>query len=234
MIDEAIGGVEVLGRFVIVRHRSTRVTDDAVIAVADGNHDARPEEVVIGILLLRVHDKPKLLQYFFREHRSFDIVNETIPSAISEAYAAFFDEIFTPTIACVCIGGACFVILVMDIGDVVLLNVFVGREHSFALLVLLMLFGCAFARIFLNINVKLICKDADRFREIDVLLLLDESDSITTFATTETMPCVEHWVDMERWRFFMVQRAATLELTTRRLQVGIIRDNVVDVHLSVD
>jgi hypothetical protein len=97
-----------------------------------------------------------------------------------------------------------------------------------------MLFGCAFARIFLNNYVKLIRKDADRFREIDVLLLLDERDGITAFATTETMPCIEHGVDMERRRFLMVQRAATSELTTRRLQVGIIRNNVVDVHLSVD
>ena len=97
-----------------------------------------------------------------------------------------------------------------------------------------MLFSCAFARIFLNSYVKLIRKDADRFREIDVLLLLDERNGITTFATAETMPCVEHGIDMERRRFFMVQRAATLELTTGRLQVGIIRNNVVDVHLSVD
>jgi hypothetical protein len=122
----------------------------------------------------------------------------------------------------------------MDVGNVVLLDILISREHSFALLVLLMLFGCAFARIFLNSYVKLIRKDADRFRKIDVLLLLDESDGITAFAATETMPGVEYGVDMERRRFLMVQRAATLELTTRRLQVGIIRNNVVDVHLSVD
>jgi hypothetical protein len=39
---------------------------------------------------------------------------------------------------------------------------------------------------------------------------------------------------MERGRFFMVQRTTTFEAVAGRMQGGIIKDNVFDIHLHSD
>ena len=234
MIDETVGRIEVLGRFLVVRHRATSVTDDAVVTVTDGNHNASTEEVIITIPFLRMHDETHLLKQFVREGGLFRIVDEIIPRIIGKAYPAFFDELLAPSIASVRVRNTSLIVVLVDIRNEVLLDVLISGQHGFALLVLFLLFRRAFAGIFLYGDVVLIRKNTNGFREVNVLFLLHKGDGITAFATAETVPHIARDVDVERRRFFVMERTATFEAAASWLQGDIIRDNVFDIHLCMN
>ena len=195
LVDETIGRIEVLGRFVVICHRACRVTDDAVVAVADRDHDASPEEVVILFRLLGVRDETKLDEHLIGEQLLLRIVDEPIPCIIREANAELFDELLAPAIEGIGISGTSLIVLIVDVRDIVLLNEGVSREHCLTLFVLLLLFGRTFVRIFLNGYMVLARQMTNCFRKIHVLLLLDERDGVTAFAASKTMPRIPRGIN---------------------------------------
>ena len=164
----------------------------------------------------------------------FGIVLQAIPSIVREADTTLFDQFDTPTRSGVLISLTSVLVLLMNISHVVLLHEFICYQHGFSLLILFLLFGRTFALGFLYLDVAFLCQMTNRIRETQFLLLLDECDSVTAFATAEAVERVAHRINMERRRLFIVQRAAALELTSGWLHLGVVSHNVTDVGLQTN
>ena len=142
-----------------------------------------------------MRDETKLGEHLIGEQLLLRIVDETIPCIIREADAELFDELLAPSIEGIRISSTSLIVLIVNVRNEVLLNEGIGREHSLALFIQFLLFGCTFVRIFLDGDMVLARQMTHGFRKIHILLLLDESDGVTAFAASETMPRIPRGIN---------------------------------------
>ena len=165
LIEHVVGCIEILGGVLVIRHRTRCVSDDTIVLVPNRNHDTTAEEVELLVRFIRVFEQSHRLEQWQRKRFLLCVFLQAIPSIIGIAYTAFFDEVDTPTFTGVLISSTSFLVLVMDVRRVVLLNDLVGNQHGLTLFVLLLLFGSAFAGIFLDRDVMLLRKKTNGLDE---------------------------------------------------------------------
>lgn len=224
--DGGFGRIDVLGGLFITAQDASAEAHHPALLVADGEHEAAAEPVIVISGFLLADNQAGLFDQFDRIVFAASPIDSVVPIFGRGAKAEEFDRLFRNAaleeiIAGDLAGGFIGEGVLPALGDA-----FVDVQQLF-----LEMAGFLGGGVILELewNLGALGEAADGVHEADVFVFFDEGEDIAALVAAEAMENLFVRIDVEAGRFLLMERAERGEVGAGALQIQITADDIDDV-----